>query len=89
MGLKEIVNLCADMTLLEMERSVQRLQVGLMTAAIKRLLWSLVGNVLTSKMVNRDGFASVLKKIWRVNKGVEIECVTNNVFMFQFRSATN
>ena len=56
---------------------------------MKRLLLSLVGNVLTNKMVNMDGFAGVLKKIWRVNRGVEIECITNNVFMFQFRSVVD
>ncbi|KAK4853200.1 hypothetical protein QYF36_005236 [Acer negundo] len=59
MGPDEIANLCANMTLLETERPVQLLQVGLMTAAAKRLSLSLVGKVLTNKMVNLDAFASV------------------------------
>ncbi|TXG48762.1 hypothetical protein EZV62_024637 [Acer yangbiense] len=37
-------------------------------------------------MVIRDTFMGVLKKIWRVKNGVEIEVVAGNVFAFHFKT---
>ncbi|KAK3204425.1 hypothetical protein Dsin_018471 [Dipteronia sinensis] len=57
-----------------------------MEAGLRRLALSLVGKVLTNKMVNMDGFMELISKIWKVREGVEIKLVANNVFAFQFNS---
>ncbi|TXG51367.1 hypothetical protein EZV62_023891 [Acer yangbiense] len=61
------------MSLKDTERPVYKLKEELKLTGIQRLSLSLVGKVLSSKMVKRDVFMGVLKKIWRVKNGVEIE----------------
>ena len=48
---------------MENEEPVQYLQVELKKAAVQRLSLSLVGKVVTNKLVNMDAFVGVLKKI--------------------------
>ncbi|KAK3205549.1 hypothetical protein Dsin_019595 [Dipteronia sinensis] len=85
-GSEDIAKLCANLTLLEIEGPVLRLQDGLKAAGLRRLALSLVGKVLTNRLVNCEVFIGVLRKIWRVKEGVEIEFVSNNIFTFQFKS---
>ncbi|TXG48913.1 hypothetical protein EZV62_024788 [Acer yangbiense] len=40
--------------------------------------------VLSPKMVHRDGFRAVMKKIWQTREGVEIDPIDGNIFTFQF-----
>ncbi|KAK3211191.1 hypothetical protein Dsin_015897 [Dipteronia sinensis] len=83
---EEIAKLCESMNLLEKGGLVQRLHEGLKTSGMWRLALSLVGKVLTYKMVKEDVFMGVLAKIWRVKEGVEIESVAQNIFTFQFKN---
>ncbi|KAK3220215.1 hypothetical protein Dsin_014185 [Dipteronia sinensis] len=56
MGSEDIDSLCANMTLMEKEGPVLRLEEGLKSAAgMQRLALSLVGKVITNKMVNTRG----------------------------------
>ncbi|TXG69352.1 hypothetical protein EZV62_004287 [Acer yangbiense] len=87
MNSEEIARLCANMTLREKDDLVQSLQSELRTAGIQRMALSLVGKVLTNKMVNREAFMGLIGRIWRVEEGLEIELVKHNVFKFQFYSA--
>ncbi|KAK3221482.1 hypothetical protein Dsin_008507 [Dipteronia sinensis] len=84
MNSEEIAKQCASMTLKDTEGTVRRLNDDLMLEGIQLLSLNLVGKVLTTKMVNRDAFVRVLKKIWRVQNGVEIEAIRGNVFAFHF-----
>ncbi|KAK2647699.1 hypothetical protein Ddye_015188 [Dipteronia dyeriana] len=45
----------------------------------------LVGKVLSTKPINRDAFIRVMSIIWKLKKGVDIEPVTSNMFIFYFR----
>ncbi|KAK3195512.1 hypothetical protein Dsin_026822 [Dipteronia sinensis] len=46
---------------------------------------SLVGKVMTNKLVNGGTFIGVMKKVWQVAKGVEIDPVKRNLFRIQFK----
>ncbi|KAK3222216.1 hypothetical protein Dsin_009241 [Dipteronia sinensis] len=85
-GPAKIAKLYASLTLLETEEPVQWLEKGLMVAAAHKLSLSLVGKVFTNKIVNIDVFVGVLRRIWHLHEGVEIECVDTNIFTFKFKS---
>ncbi|KAK1550725.1 hypothetical protein Q3G72_023708 [Acer saccharum] len=89
MGPEEIARLCVNMTLLEKEGPVRRLQDGLKIAGMQGLALSLVGKVLTNKMVHREAFMGVMGRVWSVWKvagRVEMEFVSTNVYTFHFNS---
>ncbi|KAK3182772.1 hypothetical protein Dsin_030058 [Dipteronia sinensis] len=65
MGHDEIAKLCANMTLMEKEWPVLRLQDDLKMAGMQRLALSRVSKVLTNKLVNINVFIGLLKKIWQ------------------------
>ncbi|KAK1551390.1 hypothetical protein Q3G72_034768 [Acer saccharum] len=86
MNADEVARLCASMSLKDREGPVRSLQTGLKDAGLKRLANSLVGKVLTTKTVHRDGFRVVLRKIWQTREGVEIEPIIGNIFAFHFNN---
>ncbi|KAK2659071.1 hypothetical protein Ddye_005604 [Dipteronia dyeriana] len=87
MNSEEIAMLCANMSLREKDGPAQRLKLDLRTAGVQRMALSLVGKVITNKMVDREAFTGLIARTWRVEEGMEIEMVRHNVFKFQFHSA--
>ncbi|TXG73177.1 hypothetical protein EZV62_001756 [Acer yangbiense] len=85
MNENEIVSLCNALSIGEKERPATILDVNLKDRGEKRLALCLVGKVLASKVVNREAFRDVLKRLCRVNGGVEIEAIEDNIFEFQFK----
>ncbi|KAK1555502.1 hypothetical protein Q3G72_027318 [Acer saccharum] len=81
---EDIARMCASMSLLDREGLVQVLNKDLRVVAIQRLSVSLVGKILSRRLVNREDFMRVIGKIWQVRRGVEIESVTGNIFSFHF-----
>ncbi|TXG49082.1 hypothetical protein EZV62_024957 [Acer yangbiense] len=63
MNADEIARLCEFMSLKEQEGPVRTLKFNLKVAGLKRIATSLVGKVLSKKMVNREVFRSVMRKI--------------------------
>lgn len=47
---------------------------------------SLVGKVLSAKAINREGFRSAIQKMWNTIKGVTVESLGGNRFIFHFHS---
>ncbi|TXG71179.1 hypothetical protein EZV62_006114 [Acer yangbiense] len=84
MDFEDIAGMCASLSLIEREGPVRKLKENLETAAMLRLSSSLVGKILTRKMVNREAFMRVIGRIWQVRMGVEIESMTGNIFSFHF-----
>ncbi|TXG48954.1 hypothetical protein EZV62_024829 [Acer yangbiense] len=84
MDTEEIARLCATMTLKEREGLVRTLRKELRAKGSQRLSSSLVGNVLSKQLVNREAFMAVMAKIWRVKGRLEIEMVSHNIFTFHF-----
>ncbi|KAK1592694.1 hypothetical protein Q3G72_028842 [Acer saccharum] len=86
MNVNDIASLCNALSIGEKEMPATILDVNLKDRGEQRLALCLVGKVLASKVVNREAFVDVLKRIWRVNGGVEIEAIEDNIFEFQFKS---
>ncbi|KAK1587054.1 hypothetical protein Q3G72_009090 [Acer saccharum] len=84
MGSEDIDILCASLSLLERDGPVRILSADLKSEAMLRLSSSLVGKVLSKKLVNREVFMRVIGRIWQVKKGVEIESLIGNIFSFHF-----
>ncbi|KAL5756968.1 hypothetical protein ACOSQ2_021714 [Xanthoceras sorbifolium] len=51
-------------------------------------LW-LVGKLLSTKLMNRDVFHSLIAKIWRTTQAIEVENVRENVFAFHFQNTAD
>ncbi|KAK3210919.1 hypothetical protein Dsin_015625 [Dipteronia sinensis] len=68
MSFEEVVMLYANMTLLEEEGPMGRLQDDLKEDGLRRLALSLVGKVLTNKKVNGEAFMGLISRVWKVRK---------------------
>ncbi|KAK2653416.1 hypothetical protein Ddye_013272 [Dipteronia dyeriana] len=58
----------------------------LKTVGLKKMASSLIGKVLSKKLVNREVFRSVMRKILQTREWVEIEPIRENVFTIYFQS---
>ncbi|TXG62563.1 hypothetical protein EZV62_009557 [Acer yangbiense] len=84
MSENEIASLCNALSIGEKESPAKILDVKLKDKGEQRLALCLVGKVLTSKIVNREAFKDVMKRIWHINGGVEIEAIKDNIFECHF-----
>ncbi|TXG62451.1 hypothetical protein EZV62_009445 [Acer yangbiense] len=82
----EIASLCNALSIGEKDSPAQILDAGLKNRGEQRLALCLVGKVLGFKVVNMDAFRDVMSTIWRVNGGVEIEAIEDNIFEFHFKN---
>ncbi|KAK2648148.1 hypothetical protein Ddye_015637 [Dipteronia dyeriana] len=62
-------------------------QAALKEDGVKRLGYRLVGKLLSTKLVNRVVFMTMILKIWRTVDNVEIEAIAGTTFSFTFKSA--
>ncbi|TXG53536.1 hypothetical protein EZV62_018792 [Acer yangbiense] len=85
MDSEDISRMCASLSLIEREGPIRKLGNNLKLAAIQRLSVSLVGKIITKKVVNREAFMRVIGRIWHVKEGVEIQSLTGNIFSFLFK----
>lgn len=58
--------------------------MDLKEAGVQLMSSSLVGKILTNKQVNGEVFKSVITKIWRLRKELDIEVISRNTFAFHF-----
>ncbi|KAK2661449.1 hypothetical protein Ddye_000023 [Dipteronia dyeriana] len=79
MDIAEIMKLYASLSLKEREGPVHRLHDGLKVAGAQKLALCLAGKILSLDLVNRESFQSMIARIWKVQKGVEIEI--SNILM--------
>ncbi|TXG70717.1 hypothetical protein EZV62_005652 [Acer yangbiense] len=86
MGSEEIKRLYASMSLKEKEGPVWRLQDGLKAVGAKKMALCLAGKIQAPDLINREAFRSLIAKIWKVQQGVEIEVISNNIYAFHFQS---
>ncbi|TXG54037.1 hypothetical protein EZV62_019293 [Acer yangbiense] len=86
MNPEELEMLCSALSIREKEKPVGTLATNLKKRGERLLSLCLVGKVLTNKLVNKEAFINVMTLIWRVSKGVEIEALEGNVFVFHFKN---
>ncbi|KAK3210855.1 hypothetical protein Dsin_015561 [Dipteronia sinensis] len=86
MDVDDIATLCHGLSIKEKKKSVLTLDGNLKDKEVQRLELCLVGKVFSTKLVNRNAFMDVMNKIWRVERGVEIEQIKDNIFEFCFKT---
>ncbi|KAK2656459.1 hypothetical protein Ddye_009511 [Dipteronia dyeriana] len=85
MSYDDIAKLCANMSLLEKKRPVQKLQEGLKRVGMERMALSLVGKVMTHKKVNRGDIGSMdfsKCEFWVQIHRVPLLCKTKDIGWF-------
>ncbi|KAK2659342.1 hypothetical protein Ddye_005875 [Dipteronia dyeriana] len=85
MASKEIEKLCAYLSLKEREGPIHKLHEGLKEGGAQKLALCLSGKNLSPDLVNREAFRSVISRIWKLRGSVEIEAITNNIYVFYFQ----
>ncbi|TXG57314.1 hypothetical protein EZV62_018627 [Acer yangbiense] len=84
MATEEIARLCKSLSIIDKNGFVVRISGEDKAESAKEVYHCLVGKVLSGKRVNREAFIGVLKQLWSNIGKVEIECVSDNIFMFYF-----
>ncbi|KAK4857298.1 hypothetical protein QYF36_026652 [Acer negundo] len=52
----------------------------------QKMALCLAGKILSSDLVNRKAFRSLITRIWKVQERVEIEVISNHIYAFHFQS---
>ncbi|KAK9174640.1 hypothetical protein WN944_029677 [Citrus x changshan-huyou] len=68
------------------EENITTLNQVVIKSGEQVLATSLVGKVLSAKAINREGFRSAIQKMWNTIKGVTVESLGGNRFIFHFHS---
>ncbi|KAL5792149.1 hypothetical protein ACOSP7_000743 [Xanthoceras sorbifolium] len=86
MDSEEIANLCAFMSIVDVEAPAVKVEGKLKEVGDRKLGLCLVGRVITNKQVNREVFRGIIPKILRTTQDFDIEVLKENTFIFQFRN---
>ncbi|KAH9783363.1 hypothetical protein KPL71_009281 [Citrus sinensis] len=84
MDTEELIRKCKAITIREEDKGRITLEVNLKNKKEQMMAGCLVGKVLFTKGVNKEGLKAVLQQVWRTFKEVKIESVGNNIFMFKY-----
>ena len=84
MDTEELIHKCQPITIREEDKAKITLEVNLKNKKEQMMAGCLVGKVILTKGVNKDGLKAALQQVWRTFKEVKIESVGNNIFIFKF-----
>ena len=84
MDTKELIRKCRAITIREEDRTQMSVKVNMKAKRREVLAGCLVGKILLSRSVNKEGLKSALQQAWRTLKEVKIESLGSNIFMFKF-----
>ncbi|XP_050222924.1 uncharacterized protein LOC126673013 [Mercurialis annua] len=84
----DISTLCQSLSLSDEEDDIPVCVLGekARVAGEDKVAKSLIGKILSTKTVNRDGFISTVNYIWRTKDPVVVEMLGKNMFVFHFSS---
>ncbi|KAL5857646.1 hypothetical protein ACOSQ3_005104 [Xanthoceras sorbifolium] len=82
----DIAKLCETLSLSEKEGPIVHLDASLKKIGMDKMNLCSVGKIISSKIINREAFCTVIPKIWKMAQDVEIEVLSTNVFVFHFRN---
>ncbi|KAL5740754.1 hypothetical protein ACOSQ2_029934 [Xanthoceras sorbifolium] len=80
----ELSRYCSRLSLSEEDGPVAVIGADLQDLGRRKLSLSLIGKIVGNRDVNRDAFRVTISSIWRTTKGLEIEAMGNNLFVFRF-----
>lgn len=83
---EKLVQLCQSLSLLEEEEETIVVDRSITKLGEEKLTNSLVGKILSHRLINRDGLRSAVQKMWRTMNEVKVESLGGNRFIFQFHS---
>lgn len=86
MDTAELEKLCRTLSLSDEDGEIIKLQGNVTAIGERKIANSLVGKVLSNKLINRDGFRAAIHQMWRTIRGVQIESLGGNKFIFHFGS---
>lgn len=82
---EKLARLYDKMSISEKTMPKIRMNCQLQNIGEEKIKHCLVGNILSTKPVNRLGFIQNMSAIWETNKDVSIEILGGNRFIFHFR----
>ena len=82
--MKEINDLCANLTLEEEEAGGLEVEEDQAEQAQLVYQWCLVGRFLTDKSIDFAAMRSMMASLWKPVKGMCIKSLQPNLFLFQF-----
>ncbi|KAK9233385.1 hypothetical protein WN943_023634 [Citrus x changshan-huyou] len=83
---EEIAKFCKSLSISEDDGKVVSLYRSLVLLGKRQMQNYLVGKILTNKKANMEAFKAVIHDVWKTVKIVMIECVGDNLLLFQFNS---
>lgn len=84
MDTDELIRKRKAITIKEEDKTRVALEVSMKAKREKVLAGCLVGKVLLTREVNREGLKIALQQVWQTFKVIKIESLGNNIFMFKF-----
>lgn len=84
MDIEELICKFKAITVRKEDKNKVMLEVWMETKSKKVLVGCLVGKVLLTRGVNKEGLKIALQQVWRTFWEVKIESLGNNIFMFKF-----
>lgn len=84
MDLDKLAKLYKDMKISENSLPKIKLDSPLLSIGEEKIKLSLVGKILTTKPVNREGFIQNMHNIWSTKRGMTIESLGENRFILLF-----
>ena len=84
MEAEELIKKCSAISLEGEEEDKVSFVGKMMTKGAEIIAGCLVGKILTTRGVNIEGLRSMIHQVWRTVRGVRVESLGENVFMFKF-----
>ena len=84
MDTEELIRKCKAITIKEKEKNRVTLEVRMKEKREKVLAGYLMGKILLTRGVHKEGLKMALQQVWRTIKEVKIESLGVHIFMFKF-----
>ena len=86
MNTEELIRKCQAIALKEEEEDVVTFMGRMKTKGEKTAANSLVGKILHTRGVNKEGLKAAMQLAWRTVKEIKVESMGDNIFLFRFGS---
>lgn len=84
MDTEELILKCQAVAIKEEEEDIVTIMGRMKIKGEKVVANYLVGKVLLTRSINREGLKAAMQQAWRTVKEVKIESIGDNIFLFKF-----
>ncbi|KAL5748488.1 hypothetical protein ACOSP7_025530 [Xanthoceras sorbifolium] len=85
MDSEELARVCAKLSLTEEDGPMANIGESISDSGMRRVSLCLFEKIFANREVNRQAFKGAIVKIWSTVKDFEVESVSINLFVFQFK----